>query len=234
MDNDSFYNIIEELIDRNANSDFYNLSEQDKIRQYLIRSMNFQSVFDGGFPGAERKILKQNEKTVLTVLRVTFKKGVEFSHSDILGSLLSLGLDRKKTGDIIINGQVAYVIIKEEVASYLCLNLQKVGNATVSTEIISLTDIIFPEISQEEKIINVSSLRLDSVLSGGFHLARNKSVDFIKAQKVSVNQMLATKASSLLKENDIVSIRGRGRLVIKGIHNTTKKGRLNIKVIIQH
>lgn len=234
MDNDIFINILEELMENRKNSDFYNLSEQERILEYFRHLHFYEYELDGGLIQCERKTLKLNESNDLKALKMVFPVKSCFSHSDILGSVLSLGIDRRKTGDIVINGNAAYMVVKQEVASYLYANLMKVGKISVTVEVIETDEIKMPEAEEKEITVNVSSLRLDCVLSGGFHLARNKSIEYIKGQKVSVNHMLSLKGSTSLKEGDIISLKGKGRLVLKGIGNVTKKGRLNIKVIIQH
>jgi Na+-translocating ferredoxin:NAD+ oxidoreductase RnfD subunit len=44
---------------------------------------------------------------------------------------------------------------------------------------------------------------------------------------------IVDKPSYQVKENDIISIRGKGRVHIKEILNLTKKGRLNINIVVE-
>ena len=76
----------------------------------------------------------------------------------------------------------------------------------------------------------VSTVRLDSVLSVAFPLSRSKLTGLIEGGKVFVNGKLITTNACRLKENDIISVRGMGRIKYLGILSETKKGRLYIEI----
>ena len=50
-------------------------------------------------------------------------------------------------------------------------------------------------------------------------------VGLIKGEKVFVNGRVISSASCLLKENDVISVRGYGKFIYRGLANQTKKGR---------
>lgn len=218
-----------ELIKRGKNSDFYNVAEQ----RIIIDSLKTDFHLYGGVESAERKIIKCNDDCPLKVIRITFKKNVELTHSDLLGSIMALGIERKKTGDIILSNHVAFVIVKKEIAPFISLHLSKVGKQSVTTECVELEEIILTEQSQLIKKINVPSLRIDTIVASAFRMARNKSVYHIKSQKVLVNYQIIVHPSYQVKEGDIISIRGKGRVHIKEMLNLTKKGRLNINILVE-
>ena len=74
------------------------------------------------------------------------------------------------------------------------------------------------------KII-VPSLRLDNFVSDLARTSRSKAVQIIDQERVFVNGQNETKASKQLKLNDIITIRGKGRFVIKEFAGTTRSGR---------
>ena len=53
----------------------------------------------------------------------------------------------------------------------------------------------------------------------------------IAGGKVYVNNRIIESNSYVLKENDIVSVRGYGKFVFKGIMNQTKKGRYGVTLL---
>jgi RNA-binding protein YlmH len=146
------------------------------------------------------------------------------SHRDFLGAILGLGVDRGKTGDIFPGGESAIVFAHEDIADFICANLEKVGRVAVSAHIQA------EEPGWEEFLLNsgapeqliVSSLRLDNVISAAFHLSRSKSAALIQGDKASVNGSAAD-APRLVRENDLISVRGFGRIKLLSAPRQTKK-----------
>ena len=75
---------------------------------------------------------------------------------------------------------------------------------------------------------SVASLRLDCILALAWQSSRSKMTPYIEGEKVFVNGRMITSNSYLLKEEDIVSVRGFGKFVYRGVETETKKGRLFI------
>lgn len=151
------------------------------------------------------------------------------THRDYLGALLHLGITRNKLGDIYIKDKKAYLFCIESIADFLCKELCTVKHTLVSCEIITPEEEFLKPVFQE--ITNtVASLRLDSFLSIAFQTSRSSITSYIDAEKTYINGRLVTKASAQLKEDDIVSVRGKGRFSVKEIKNTTKKGRIVVTI----
>lgn len=195
----------------------------------------------GGYEGAERVIigfcpeyLEIEEKDFfIDILEITynFKYSRELTHRDFLGSIIGLGIDRSKIGDIIIEGNKAICFVEKSMSSYLEANLQKVGNTKVKIKVCNLVDYNIPQPKYEEKCIIVASTRLDAVLGHSFNLARGKISDIIKGEKVFLNWTLETSVSKNIKENDIITVRGFGRIKILNIVGKTKKDRIILNII---
>ena len=83
----------------------------------------------------------------------------------------------------------------------------------------------------EEKTFIVSSLRLDNIVAAVCKLSREKTKTVIMSDSVCVNFEETKNVSFNLKENDVFTIRGKGKFVLKGILGTTGKGRMRISVI---
>ncbi|HHV60411.1 MAG TPA: hypothetical protein GXX49_09045 [Clostridiaceae bacterium] len=76
----------------------------------------------------------------------------------------------------------------------------------------------------------VASLRLDSVASLGFGISRSKITEFIKSERVSLNQKFTDNISKKVNEGDEISINGKGRVVLEKVGGLTKKGRISIEL----
>ncbi|GAE87720.1 S4 domain-containing protein [Acetivibrio straminisolvens] len=64
--------------------------------------------------------------------------------------------------------------------------------------------------------------------SAGFGISRSKIADLIRAERVSVNWETTSSLTKLINEGDTISIRGKGRVVLEKIGNTTKKDRIHV------
>ena len=61
-----------------------------------------------------------------------------------------------------------------------------------------------------------------------FRLSRNQSLELFKGKKVYVNGRLNENNSYILKNGDIVSVRGHGRFIYYGAGHETKKGKWSV------
>lgn len=80
---------------------------------------------------------------------------------------------------------------------------------------------------------NVASERLDAVAAQVFRLSRGGELpELLRSGKVFVNGRTVSDAGRVLKSGDIVSVRGCGRFVYRGIERETKKSRFFVKTEI--
>lgn len=114
-------------------------------------------------------------------------------------------------------------ILKSELPS-----LTRFENSKISIQEIS--DIRKKEIKIEEISIIVPSLRLDNIVSDLAKTSRSKAAQIINQERVFVNGQNETKLSKQLKLNDVITIRGKGRFIIKEFTGTTRSGRTVIKI----
>ncbi|MFY3793477.1 RNA-binding protein [Ureibacillus sp. MALMAid1270] len=160
-------------------------------------------------------------------------KFLQLKHRDVLGALLSLGMNRSKFGDIKIEDDVIQFVLSAEVAEYIQTNLVSIGKSKVQLE--ELNDIEKLIQSKEkwiEKSFTVSSMRLDTILSTTLKISREKSKLLIQSGKVKVNWTVRESVSFELQEGDILSISGFGRLKILTTEGRTKKEK--IRLLIGH
>lgn len=219
-----------------THTDFLNLNEQT-IFHSLARSMaDVRQYLYGGYELAERKVVcflpsymdKNNFVPPVSCLRIApvhEKFAQSLTHRDYLGAVMSLGIDRCKTGDILLDGNQAYLFCMEDLAEYIAGGLSSIRHTSVSVEIQAFSEIsISPSFETIEG--SIASLRLDNVLALAYKSSRGKIVPYIEGERVFINGKLAASNSASLKEGDIVSVRGLGRFRFKGIKNETKKGRI--------
>jgi len=154
-------------------------------------------------------------------------------HQDYLGSILGLGLDRGRIGDIIIGNEYSVIFVYKDIADYICENLNLVGRVPVAVtqEMATTEDLSILQKSAHERQVNVASMRLDAIVAAIFRISRSKSVALIRSEKVFVNWSPIIDPSKQIKPSDMVTLRGHGRAKIGEILGETKKERLRISVL---
>ena len=198
-----------------------------------------------------KEMVEKNLKNILQIIRIDFPANTSFEHREILSGIMKLGLVREKFGDIVIKDDFAQIIVLKEVADYLINNLKmltRFRRCTLELKEISyvlwsipkelLQFILFPlsdfenkENEFEELKIIISSNRLDSFVSELAKTSRSVANEYIEQGKVFINGVNEYKTSKKIIENDIITIRGKGKFIFIGIEKETKSGRLlaNIK-----
>lgn len=166
--------------------------------------------------------------TCLEVQPAHKKFAQTLSHRDYLGSILGLGVNRCKVGDILVKenayGQtMAYVYCCSKIADFFVENLTKVRNTNVKALVCS--EPADASIQFKEMKGTVASLRADAVIAFAYNLSRSSTLSLFQGQKVFINGKLTESNSALVKEGDILSVRGYGRFLFEQILSVTKKER---------
>ena len=219
-------------------TDFMNLNELN-IFHSCTREFGYVSYqLFGGYEHAERQIaaflpdaLYYEWTYPIAALKVepAYPKFAEkLGHRDLLGSVMTLGIDRSKIGDILMGDGCYYILCEENVAPYFMEQLTKVRHTLVRLSVVS-TD----EISSHQEMIDkdgiITSNRLDSVIACVSRLSRSQSLELIRADRVFVNGKNIQTPTYICKPDDIISVRGHGRFHFISISGETNKGRLKIK-----
>lgn len=217
---------------------FLDFNEQKEINAF--KQKNIFICLEGGYEMAERKraiisiyddisFIDYKIKIYELIFESTFKS---ISHRHILGSIMSLGINRNSFGDILVTNDKFYLFVSEEISKYIEQNLKMVNNMPlILKEIVDTSDIILPKTSFE--MINVPSLRLDAIVSKVLNKSRNDSSSIILKGLVFINHLECLSVSHNVKINDIISIRHFGRIEILEIVKVTKKDRLILKIGIK-
>lgn len=195
----------------------------------------------GGYENAERMVVMFNKKNKtidlnpIDVLKITYntKYSRELKHSDYLGSILGLSIKREIIGDIVVCDGYAYIFVLSSMSDFLIQNLKKVGRTNIDITKISNKsneiDILIQ--SKEEAKTTVSSLRIDVVICKIFNISRNEIKDFFESGKIFVNWICVSDISKSIKENDIITLRGFGRIKYLNSNGTNKKGKISISYL---
>ena len=193
-------------------------------------------LFFGGYGNSERKMLGLffdepcEDCFPISAVEFSFRKCDKLTHRDFLGALMSLGIERETVGDILVEDGLAVVFVKTELSDYIMSQISKVGRVGIKVSCADLSKLPQGR-GFEEKTYIVSSLRLDNIVAAVCRLSREKTRTVIMADSVCVNFEETKNVSLNLKEDDVFTIRGKGKFVLKSILGTTGKGRIRISVI---
>lgn len=213
-------------------SNFLDESEQALLLPSLIRSKRDFS-FDGGYSEAQRKILHlpavyNSNEVRPPISAIVFKKPCELTHRNVLGTLMSLGINRDVIGDIAIWDDTVQIIVLERMQEYILNNLNFINNHPIFPEIRSYDEIIPYSVPYELETTTVSSNRLDGVVASIFKTSRKKATSFIKEGFVLHNHLPIQKMTNQVEVGDTLSMKGKGKVKISDFRGKTKKGKLRI------
>lgn len=226
-------------------TDFLDMYQISLIKSFM-KKIEFENYnLYGGFEESERKILiiypekynmnmiEKNYSKIIKAIRILLgedEKG-KYSHRNYLSGIIKIGMKREKVGDIIVSDDGADVLVKAETAETL---KQELGTLTrfenSNMEIIDISDLRKQEIKLEELSIIIPSLRLDNFVSDLARISRSKAVQIIDSERVFINGQNEKKTSKQVKLGDIITIRGKGRFVVKEFSGSTRSGRTVVKI----
>ncbi len=155
------------------------------------------------------------------------EKFVSIQHQHVLGTLMSLGIEREQVGDIIVGDTIQFVLTKQ-LESYIMMELTKIKGATVKLDSIPFKDMIQSKENWNIHHSTVSALRLDVVLKEMIRKSRSIAKQLIEKKRVKVNHTLIDSPDFQLQNNDLLSIQGFGRARIIDIGGKTKKEKVHI------
>ena len=224
---------------------------QQKIAKEVLEKLKHKEyVFYGGYEEAERKMLflfpdklidliqssLQNDKMIqdkIKVICINLPKDLKgkYHHRDYLGGLMKLGIKREKIGDILVRNDGADIIVQEDMVNYLLSNIKQLTrfqkSKINSKEIFELEAV---SIKMEITTVIVTQLRLDTIISAILHVSRTKANEIIEQERVLVNYETKSKNSVVLKQGDLLTIRGKGKFKIGEIISQTSKGKIRVEV----
>lgn len=207
--------------------------------------------FCGGYPSAERARLVclpeyalygtdetdaeavrqvaselSSEDTVTLLIRGSGFRSL--SHRDFMGALLALGIKRGCLGDILVDGDEAYVFCDAKMSGFIKDTLTKVGRDSVKVTSGALPEDFAATKRTVTVTDTVASMRADSVIAALVNCSREKAKEYVAGGLCELNYEQLLKPDAAVDEGDVLSVRGKGKFIIKGTDGVTKRGRLRL------
>ncbi len=234
---------LEKVVDNHSieYTDFLDPYQRKLCYSFINRFREVSFFEEGGLESSERKSIviypsyldKSDIEIPIRALRIDGSfKFKELSHRDYLGALMNLGIKREKIGDILIHKTYGNIIILKELTDYIKYNLKMINKEPVTVTEADILKLVEVEEEYIEKNITISSFRLDVLISAICNLSREKSSSLIKSGYVKVNWQTIDISSKEIYEDDLISIRGFGRIRIANNMGKTKKDRNKVTVKI--
>lgn len=218
-------------------SDFLDLNEQNMLHSLSFADTGVSLKLHGGYESAERQMAAfvpdafcYEEDFPIACIKIAplnKKFSDALTHRDYLGAILNLGIDRGKTGDILIEPDAAYVFCHESMCAFLTEEICRIKHTSVQAVRI-LEQAELPKPKREEVSGTVASPRLDSIIALAFHTSRSSMIPFIEGGKVFVNGKCVVSNGYTMKDGDIISVRGKGKFQFDSVTNKTKKDRYHV------
>lgn len=238
------HDLIDQLIDKcnRANDQYVPVLTAflDPRGQYIMEvvagSFDDLNVTYYGGPYAERKraiiapsyFEPTEEAFEIVLIDVDYpQKFVTLQHQHILGTIMSLGIEREQLGDIVVSDKIQFSLTKQ-LESYIILELNRIKGATVKLNSIPIKDMIQSKENWQTFDTTVSGLRLDVVLKDMIRKSRTIAKQLIDKKRVKVNHTVIDATDFQLDSGDLLSIQGFGRAMITDIGGKTKKDKIRI------
>ncbi|MCE5032980.1 RNA-binding protein [Staphylococcus cohnii] len=238
------HELIDQLIDKcyRANEQFAPVltSFLDPRGQYILNVIvgSFQDLevtfYGGPFAERQRAIIAPDyfqpevEDFEIILFEIDYpQKFVTLQHQHVLGTIMSLGIERDQLGDIVVDESIQFTLTKQ-LESYIILELNKIKDATVKLNAIPIKDMIQSKENWHSFETTVSGLRLDVVLKEMIRKSRSISKQLIEKKRVKVNHTIIDSADFQLDKGDLLSIQGYGRAMVVDIGGKTKKDKTRI------
>lgn len=191
--------------------------------------------FDGSVISDASYAVVSDENTAeqfpIKAVTFTFRKEDSVTHRDVLGSLMALGIERDTVGDIFVTDGKAAVFVYEKVAPLISDSITKIGRVGVQVQTGIAEGFTLPARKYEELRFSVASMRLDNIVRCVAGTSRTGAVEkYITPQLVTLNGTVCTDVSKQLSEDDVFSVRGKGKFVLQCIGETGRKGNIHITV----
>ncbi|MEJ6527136.1 YlmH family RNA-binding protein [Exiguobacterium sp. USCH10] len=218
-------------------TDFLDPREQQIVKQLVGKQLVIHD--DGGFEGAERRRLilapeyyeLNTDDFEIEIRRIEYPtKFVDLTHRQVTGTLLNAGLKRQKFGDVVLEEEVVQFATTREAVGFIEMNLERVGKARVRISSVTKDDIlVVPKTEWVEGFGIVSSLRFDTVVSEVLNISRQKAQALVKHGDCKVNHKVIEDPSFMLEPDDLLSVRGYGRIKMMEILGSTKREKIKIQ-----
>lgn len=215
------------------------LAPADASMAYEVCEADWVTVW-GGSDAAERAMVRFGNAAefgyeaafpiaVVCMAPMNERFAENLSHRDFLGALMNLRIERDVLGDILLAGEKAYVFVAERMADFVVESLTRVRHTDVGCEVIDgLPEAAVPKL--ERKSLVVASTRLDGIVAKLCRFSRSEAKAAFARQEIFVNGRVCANPATVLKEDDVISVRHKGKCIFRGISHETRKGNRAVEV----
>lgn len=220
---------------------FLNLNEYNVVSQILdYLKIEYETYVSNKY--SDKKVIffvpsyisKDNKlySEYITCIKIVPNVKGKLQHKDFMGCIYNLGIKREVIGDIFVINDICYFFLMSSVKDYVLTNLTRVGNQEVTLTEIELDsqELQNIQVNIVDKEHIVPSLRVDAVCSTVFNLSRNEIKEKIVKGDMCINDKVSYYPSDVIKENDIISLRRCGKIVIKEQVRNTKSGNIVLNI----
>uniref|UniRef100_UPI0040572FA1 YlmH/Sll1252 family protein n=1 Tax=Agathobacter sp. TaxID=2021311 RepID=UPI0040572FA1 len=151
------------------------------------------------------------------------------THRDILGALMSLGIERGKLGDILCFEMDYYVFCEDIILPYILDNLTQIRHTAVDLSEETNFANLQAHIRFEERCDIIASNRIDCIVAKACHLSRSETASLLAAEKVFINGKSVTNCNQSCPDGSIISVRKKSRFIFESCNSVSKKGKLRVK-----
>ena len=220
-------------------TDFLGLAEQSVFRECARALGGIRYTLFGGAVGCERVMVRFGSEEELgysvdfpIVCIKAEPKNQKFAdkltHRDFLGALLNLGIERETLGDIAIIDNVGYIFATEDIAPFILAELTRAKHTDLTLSLTEPpTEALF---KTERRTVQISSERLDAVIAKTFSLSRDEAQLLFSRGLVFATGRQIESTSYQPRTDEVISVRGKGRFIYRGLEGLSRKGKLNVAV----
>lgn len=153
------------------------------------------------------------------------------THSQIMGTVLNqLGIERKVFGDILVTSGRAQIMVDRKFTQFFIDHISRIAKTSVKLKQVDFSQLIAVQADSKLRDVLVSSMRLDKVLAASFRLSRSVATKLIATKQVRVNYSMLDNPSHHLLLNDLISVRGYGRVKVLRENGFSKNGKYKLTV----
>jgi len=217
-------------------SRFLEAGEETEAARAAASRAGVRVSFWGGYDDAERRVAAfypdeppAADEWPLCPLRLQWNaRFASPGHRDLLGAVMGLGIEREMTGDIapgrFRDAPCAYLFALRELADYIAASLDSAGRAAIRASVAGEAPQLMPPEGQALRL-TVQQERLDAVAAAAFRLSRSEAQRLVAAGLVKLNHVPCLRGDARLREGDLISARGYGRVRLTAFQGESRRGR---------
>lgn len=172
-------------------------------------------------------LLFGNDIKPITIYQCSFRGNI--THSDILGTLFSIGYEPEIIGDIFVEDGYFYLTNLTRLNQFLEEKFYQVKHELITLTKVDKIILVKERFSKFSLIIG--SRRIDHIVSLLSKCSRGESLKLIEHGDVFLNYQEVTNGTIQLREGDIFSIRRVGKFKLSKFLKNTKKQKEIVEVL---